>query len=951
MPRKRTKRLSTKAERALIRDVLGWRERYADRPTPSEPEPAGSGPATAAPPRPLVAAASELIVRHESGGRAYYQQVIEERPIWPGLSSGLTIGFGFDIGHRSRLELERVWTPHLGTETVARLAPALGLTATGADREARVLRLKKLARQLADIEVPWAMAEAVFMAEEVPLQVAKTVAALPNTEALPDASFGALVSLVFNRGSGGFTSTQARFREMRAIHRHMTERNFAAIPAEIRAMCRLWPDHPGLKRRREEEAALFEAGLGAAPVAAMAKPGPSWPTLVESLDAAPDRFDIRDLPYRAPLVSLPPAWPSTGLIDQFLPQYAADGMILDQRAGGACTGFGLAAVINFIAWEAFQRATIEKRVATPPVKVSERMLYHMAQLYDEWEGEDYQGSSCRGAMKGWHKHGVCADRLWPYEDGKFVRPDPAWAADAATRPIGAYYRIDRSSIVDMQAAIFEVHAIYVSAEIHAGWNLGTAAAALPVIGWSGGEAQGGHAFALVGYDERGFIVQNSWGPDWGFGGFAILTYADWLAHGRDAWVAVMGAPIGRTTSPAALSEAPLQARAAALVGLPPVGAAASAAAVPWAADTALERTIVLGNDGRPLHRLLTTVDAVANLQCVVEEILFRRLRDAGSRKVVLYAHGGLNDEPAALKRVRRLGPWFEANGVPALFFAWRTGVLESLLDILDDAASKLGIDLALVQAEGLPRHLRQQLAEQRDASLEVLSERLLGKAVWTQMKQNAAAAADPGGGAALAAKSLARLAQEVEGLEIHLIGHSAGAIFHGHLLRCLAAEKLVAKSAELWAPACSLRFAVERYGQAFGQGTLAPEALTIALLDDAIERADSVGPYGKSLLYLVSGAFEPLKHMPLLGLAAAWVGDRPPADRPFNVAAMDDIEAWRDLWRGRLTIVSEPRVDDGKASIQATHGSFDNNLAIVSAAIRRVRGRKLLEPPTDLSGF
>ena len=205
-------------------------------------------------------------------------------------------------------------------------------------------------------------------------------------------------------------------------------------------------------------------------------------------------------------------------------------------------------------------------------------------------------------MKGWHKHGVCAGHLWPYEDGSFVGPDPTWASDAALRPIGAYYRIERGSLVDLQAAIAEVHAIYVSAQVHAGWNLG-AAEALPVIPWDGQESSGAHAFALVGYDENGFIVQNSWGPDWGFGGFAVLTYADWLAHGHDAWVAVLGAPIGRTSSPVALSEAPLQARAVTLAGSGSAGTAGATepATAPWAAER--HSSGRSRHDGRPLHRL------------------------------------------------------------------------------------------------------------------------------------------------------------------------------------------------------------------------------------------------------------------------------------------------------------------------------------------------------------
>jgi hypothetical protein len=89
------------------------------------------------------------------------------------------------------------------------------------------------------------------------------------------------------------------------------------------------------------------------------------------------------------------------------------------------------------------------------------MLYQNARLYDEWKGDDYEGSSCRGAMKGFHKHGVCAENLWP-NFGKRGRPGTAldgWDVNAPQTPLGAYYRTDGKSIVDMQSAIFETHAI------------------------------------------------------------------------------------------------------------------------------------------------------------------------------------------------------------------------------------------------------------------------------------------------------------------------------------------------------------------------------------------------------------------------------------------------------------------------------------------------------------
>src|SRR4051812_40282084 len=67
-------------------------------------------------------------------------------------------------------------------------------------------------------------------------------------------------------------------------------------------------------------------------------------------DARPDRLDLRDLPYRPPLRSLPHRFPADADIARFLPGYAAAGLVLDQGKQGACTGFGLACVANYLLW-------------------------------------------------------------------------------------------------------------------------------------------------------------------------------------------------------------------------------------------------------------------------------------------------------------------------------------------------------------------------------------------------------------------------------------------------------------------------------------------------------------------------------------------------------------------------------------------------------------------------
>ena len=90
-------------------------------------------------------------------------------------------------------------------------------------------------------------------------------------------------------------------------------------------------------------------------------------------DARPDRVDLRDRLYQPPLVSLPPEWPEREKIEHFLPAYAK-ALVLDQGQEGACTGFGLAAAINYLQWK---RAGYEVAGLKP---VSPRMVYYMAQL-------------------------------------------------------------------------------------------------------------------------------------------------------------------------------------------------------------------------------------------------------------------------------------------------------------------------------------------------------------------------------------------------------------------------------------------------------------------------------------------------------------------------------------------------------------------------------------------
>lgn len=187
----------------------------------------------------------ERIIHWETGGESYY----DRHPEWPGGESGITIGVGWDLGHTPVAETTRAWRGKVDDATLALL-----VSVSGHRGEAAQTRLPHVRH----LVIPWEAALAVFQDVTIPTWYLRTLRIYPQADELPGDCAAALVSLVFNRGPN---LSGDRRREMANIQALLRTGNFKEIPNQFREMKRLWPDVKGLRRRRDEEAELFERGL------------------------------------------------------------------------------------------------------------------------------------------------------------------------------------------------------------------------------------------------------------------------------------------------------------------------------------------------------------------------------------------------------------------------------------------------------------------------------------------------------------------------------------------------------------------------------------------------------------------------------------------------------------------------------------------------------------------
>jgi hypothetical protein len=205
----------------------------------------------------------------------------------------------------------------------------------------------------------------------------------------------------------------------------------------------------------------------------------------------------------------------------------------DQGATGSCVGWATADAV--VRWHFVKAGKVAETDC-----ISVRYVWMAAKESDEFTTRptsfiEDEGTSLKAALDVARKFGVVLEPELPFGKAQLYQGDAkAFYALAAGLKIAAYFNL-QGILPNWRTWLATKGPILTRLGVDATWdNASNTGGNLDV--YQPQTVRGGHAVALVGYTADRFIVRNSWGPQWGDGGFGYASQA----YAQDAFVESYG---------------------------------------------------------------------------------------------------------------------------------------------------------------------------------------------------------------------------------------------------------------------------------------------------------------------------------------------------------------------------------------------------------------------------
>jgi C1A family cysteine protease len=191
--------------------------------------------------------------------------------------------------------------------------------------------------------------------------------------------------------------------------------------------------------------------------------------------------------------------------------------VYNQGNLGSCTANALGGAFQF-----------EQMKQNKPNFIPSRLFIYYNERAMEGTINEDAGAMIRDGIKTMNKEGVCPETMWQYIESKFTsKPCPQCYKTALDNQVLEYLRLSPHTIYEVKHCLsdgypvafgFTIYESFMTEEVTR-----TGIAKMPQTNES---PIGGHAVLAVGYDDskEALIVRNSWGAEWGLGGYFYLPY-------------------------------------------------------------------------------------------------------------------------------------------------------------------------------------------------------------------------------------------------------------------------------------------------------------------------------------------------------------------------------------------------------------------------------------------